>query len=347
MNQTRRTFLAATGAVAVGGCLGGPGSAEAPSVDEASLLLNWKPSGLHAPFYVAKSRGYYEAQGLTVSKIESGDGSDFSAKQVGLGNTEFAVTSSDQVLNVNSRDLSPLAVGVIMQHSPVVVFTSRDRFGTEFTDVSQLEGKTVGTGPGMVRVLTKLLLKRAGVLDSVTIEDTGYDTVQMLLSGRIDAAGGVFGDVVDTRHQGATVDSVRVANAVPTYGHVVATPSSFANEHPQTVRAFLRGTARGMAWATLNPEAAVDTIVDAVSALDGSRQNELDKWKLMVKSFVMSPTVSEHGWGWNLQEPWTRMADAMRTAGMLGGGVNPDAVWTNDHLDTEFEYIGSYAQVVD
>lgn len=349
MVHNRRQFLAAaagTGATAVGGCLGAPTSAGGSSLDEVSLLLNWKPSGLHAPYYAAKAEGFYEDQGVTVSEIESGDGSDFSAKQAGLGNTDLAVTSSDQVLAVNSRDLSPRSVGVVMQKSPVVVFTARDRFGEKFTDPAQLEGKTVGTGPGMVRVLTKLLLKDAGVLGSVTVEDTGYDTVQMLLSGKIDAAGGVFGDVVDTRHQGATVDSVPVSRAVSSYGHVLVTSSQFAEQNAGAVEAFLRGTARGMAWATNNPEKAVDRLVDAVPALEESRANQLDKWKLMAGEFTMSEAVRANGWGWSVAEPWRVTAEALRGADLLGGTVDPSAVWTNDHLDAEFEYIGSYADAV-
>lgn len=374
MRQSRRKFIAAAGLGLAAGCLGGDTSSGGqntdtatattesdantatatptatpepePSVTDVSLLLNWKPSGLHAPYYAAKAEGFYEAEGLTLTSIESGQGSDFSAKQAGLGNTAFAVTSADQVINVNSRELSPVSVGVMMQRSPVVVFSTRETFGGEFGDVEQLAGKTVGTGPGMVRILTRLLLDQAGVLESVELVDTGYDTVQQLLSGKIDAAGGVFGDVVDARAQGYTTDLVQVASEIPSYGHVLATEGTFAQDHPETTRAFLRATARGAAWAATNPERATDHLVDAVPALSESRDRQRDKWTLMNEDFVLSEMVRERGWGWSRAAPWETMRDALADADLLGGSVTPADVWTNEYLDVDYQYIGSYADAV-
>jgi len=376
MPTRRREFVAAVGTALVAGCVGSSSSGEAgepteasptetdaptgtetevtptaspeptPSVEEVSLLLNWKPSGLHVPYYAAKAQGFYEAEGLTLSKIEAGQGSDFSAKQAGLGNAEFVVTSSDQVLNVNSRDLSPLSVGVVMQKSPVVVFSTRETLGTELTGAEQIAGKTVGTGPGMVRVLTELFLERTGVRSDVELVDTGYDTVQQLLAGKVDVAGGVFGDAISARAQGATVDSLQVANEVPAYGHVIATDRGFAEEHPETVAAFLRATARGAAWGRNNVEAGIDALVSANEALSESRDQQRRKWVTMADEHVMSGTVREHGWGWSEGEPWRVTAEALRGADQLGGEVDPGAVWTNDHLDTESRYIDAYADVV-
>ena len=377
MSIRRRQFLVATGAALAAGCTGQNQSADSgspteepaggtstgrptgaptetptaspeptPSVEEVSLLLNWKPSGLHVPYYAAKARGFYEEEGLTISKIKAGQGSDFSAKQAGLGNTEFVVTSSDQVLNVNSRGLSPLAAGVVMQKSPVVVFSARDTFGGELTGADQLAGKTIGTGPGMVRLLSELFLKETGVRADVELVDTGYDTVQQLLAGKIDAAGGVFGDVISAQAQGYTVDSLQVANEVPSYGHVVATEEGFAADHPETVAAFLRATARGAAWGRNNVEKAIDTLVSANGSLAESRDQQREKWVTMADEHVLSDTVREHGWGWSEGEPWRVTEDALRGADKLGGEVNPKAIWTNDYLDIDYRYVDGYAELV-
>ena len=350
MGRTRRSFLAATAAgAATAGCLGRPtwgdgATTTGPEVTDVSLLLNWKPSGLHAPYYAARARGYYEEEGLSLSSIESGQGSDFSATQAGLGNAPFAVTSGDQVLNVNSRDLSPRSVAVVMQRSPVVLFAAREHFGGPLSDAAQLEGATIGTGPGMVRLLTELFLRRAGLVDSVELVNTGFDTVQQLLAGKVDAAGGVFGDVVDARHQDYAVDLLPVASAIPSYGHVIATAATFAEENPRTVRAFLRATARGSAWAHRNPGAATDHLVEAVPALAESRGRQRDKWTLMADDFVLSPAVREHGWGWSEPAPWRTLHGALADADALGGDVDPAAVWTNDYLDLDAPAVGTYAE---
>ena len=360
---TRRSFLVAagaTGATGLAGCLGGTDGGDAgdgtatptgtvtgtPIPGTSSLLLNWKPSGLHVPYFTAKARGFYEEEGLTLSTIETGEGSTFSAKQVGLGNVDFAITSGDQVLNVNSRDLSPLSVGVVMQKSPAVVFSTRETFGGELRDVEQLAGKTVGTGPGMVRMLTSLLLEEAGVREDVEMVDTGYDTVQQLLAGEIDAAGGVFGDAISAEAQGNTVDSLPIGDTIPSYGHVVAVNREWADGNAEAVRAFLRATARGAAWAHRRPAEATDLLVEANGVLAESREQQRRKWETMARDFMVGDAVREHGWGWSEAEPWQVLHDALADADALGGEVDPSAVWTNDYLDTDAEFVGSYADQI-
>jgi len=344
MGETRRQFLRATGASAVG--LTGAVGVTAGQNDGVSLLLNWKPNGLHVPYYAAQARGYYEEQGVTLTGIESGQGSDFSAKQVGLGNVAFAVTSADQLLNVNTRGLSPRSVGVVMQRSPVVVFTTREAFGGAFTSVDQLAGKTVGTGPGMVRILTRLLLERRGVLPEVELVDSGFDTVQQLLAGQIDAAGGVFGDAVTASQRGNEVFSMPVADTIPSYGHVLAVNPGFAEQNPGTVRGFLRATARGSAWATDDPAEAVDALVEANPALSETADVERAKWAEMATEYVLSQAVRERGWGWSNADPWETMYRALGDADLLGGQLDPGSVWTNDYLDLDDEYVGEYAASV-
>lgn len=349
MSYSRRSLVTAVGVSALGGCLGSidgtsDSDASSPSKTEVSLLLNWKPSGLHVPYFAAKAKGYYSDEGLTLSKIESGQGSDFSAKQVALGKKSFGVTSSDQVVTTAARGLSPLSVGIVMQRTPVVVFSVRENFGSKLANVDQLKGAKIGTGPGMVRILTKSFLEKHGVLDSVTMVDTGYDTVQQLLAGKIDAAGGVFGDVVDTRQHGDTIDRISVANTIPSYGHVVATESKFANDHPKTVTAFLRATARGAVWASNDPKGAIDELIDAVPALSESRDVEREKWEVMSSRYMRSDTVREHGWGWSESTPWQETRDALDGAGIIDEKVDTSSTWTNEHLDPDYQYIGSYAK---
>lgn len=340
MPHTRRSLLATVGAGAAltAGCLG------APSSGGASLLLNWTPNGLHVPYYAARERGFYAEEGVEIEEIVGGDGSQFSAQQVGRENNEFGVTSSDQVL-LTAPEIDVQSIGVMMQQSPNVVFSTREAFGGELTDPQQLAGKRVGTGPGMVRMLTELYLEDVGVRSEVELVDTGYDTVQRLLAGEVDAAGGVFGDAIAARYQGATVDTLGVAAEVPSYGHVLATSPSYAESNPESVRAFLRATARGAAWATNNPEAGVDALVAANESLSEVREQTRATWDTLAADHIVGPAVEEHGWGWHRSEPWTTVADALE-AGDSGEVASPSSVWTNEYLDTEDRYIGRYVEQI-
>ncbi|WP_121742089.1 ABC transporter substrate-binding protein [Natronorubrum halophilum] len=348
----RRRFLAVAGAGTLAGCFGGPGgdsSEEAadgePAIDTVTLLLNWRIGALHAPYVAARENGFYADEGFADVALEGGDGSDFAANQAGLGNVEFAISSSDQLLNVNSRGLSPRCVAVVMQRNPNVVFATRDGFG-ELTDPEQLEGATVGSGPGMVREMTRAYLDRHGVLESVEYVDAGFDTVQQLLAGDLDAAGGVFGDVVDAEHQGVEIDALSVDDTIRSYGHLVATDEAFAAEHETTVRSFLRATARGAVWASENPEDAIDALVDVQPELGEVRENQLDKWDRMAAEYMLSDAVAERGWGVSEPEPWEQTYETLDSAGVFEDDVDPETVWTNDYLDDEDEHTAEYAELV-
>lgn len=367
MQQTRRAFVGAVGAVALAGCSGerdsdaeegvadGEGSTDEgnssgssdPEVASVSLVLNWRIGGVHAPYFAALENGFYEEEGFDGVEIESGQGSDFAAQQVGVGNAEFAITSADQVLNVNSEGLSPQCVGVVMQRNPVVVFSSRESFGETLTDPEQLRGRTLGSGPGMVRGMTEAYLDAHGVLDGIEYVDSGFDTVQQLLTGEIDAAAGVFSDVVDAEQQGYEIDTLSVAETVRSYGHQVAVERAFGEENPHTVESFLRATARGAVWANENPEAAIDALVAAQSELEEVRENQREKWDAMRTEYMLSETVREEGWGASDPEVWREAHATLEAAGFFENGVDPDEVWTNEYLDTDDEYVADYADMVE
>jgi len=346
MTYGRRRLLAAVGIGTAGtlaGCLGGNESEET----DVSLLLNWQPNGLHVPYYTAESRGFYEEESLGLTEIESGQGSDFSATQIGLGNTEFAITSADQVLNANAKDLDVVTVGVVMQRGPVQVFTARDNFGEELTGSEQLTGVTLGSGPGMVRQLTEAYLEHEDVRDDIEYVDSGFDTVQQLLSGEIDAASGVFSDVVDARHQGYNIDTLSVDDSIRSYGHVIVTSRSFADSNPDAVRSFLRATARGAVWANDNPDDAAGLLTDAVPELEDTRENQRDKWEKLRTEFMLSETVREHGWGWSESSVWESVRETLAAGDFPGGDATADDAWTNEYLDTEDEYIGEYGEQIE
>ncbi|KYH26230.1 NMT1/THI5 like protein [Halalkalicoccus paucihalophilus] len=369
MQQTRRAFIGAVGAiggVALAGCSGerdpgigsegtnGEGSdagdgggASEPEVASVSLVLNWRIGGLHAPYFAAQENGFYAEEGFENVDIESGQGSDFAAQQVAIGNTEFAITSSDQVLNVTSKGLSPQCAGVVMQRNPVVVFSSQETFGEELTDPRQLRGRTLGSGPGMVRGMTEAYLESAGVLGAIEYVDSGFDTVQQLLAGEIDAAAGVFSDVVDARQQGYEIDTLSVAEAIPSYGHLVAIDAGFGEDNPHTVESFLRATARGAVWATDHPEEAIDALVAAQPELEEVRESQREKWDVMRTEYMVSETVREEGWGVSAPGPWQDTYETLDAGGFFDSEVDPDAVWTNDYLDTGSEYIADYASMVE
>jgi NitT/TauT family transport system substrate-binding protein len=198
----------------------------------------------------------------------------------------------------------------------------------------------------MVDQMTRAYLETHGLADSTDHVDTGFDTVQQLLTGQIDAAGGVFSDAVDARKQGYRVDTLPVHESIPSYGHTVAVGESFASDNPATVGAFLRATARGAAWASRNPAGAIDALVEARPELAEVRENQRGKWDRMRSGYLLSEGVREHGWGWSAPDPWEQTYETLAAGGFFENSVDPASVWTNEYLDTDGQYVGGFADRV-
>ena len=58
--------------------------------ESASLVLDFVPSAVHAPYYYARSQGWYKNDGIDLT-IEVGRGSVYSSQTVSTGRVHFGV----------------------------------------------------------------------------------------------------------------------------------------------------------------------------------------------------------------------------------------------------------------
>ncbi|HEY3019579.1 MAG TPA: ABC transporter substrate-binding protein, partial [Solirubrobacteraceae bacterium] len=100
--------IAVVACAALAGC-GGSGGADRPDQD-ASLLLDFTPNGVHAGIYSAVRRGYDEAEGVHLHVRTPGPGTD-AAKLLLTGRVTFAVLDLHDlaIARAKGRDL----VGVL------------------------------------------------------------------------------------------------------------------------------------------------------------------------------------------------------------------------------------------
>jgi len=82
MNFKRRIALAAAALALV------TGTAFAQGKDKVVLLLNWYTYSEHAPFYLGKARGYFDAENIDLD-IQEGRGSGVTVQAVAAGTATF------------------------------------------------------------------------------------------------------------------------------------------------------------------------------------------------------------------------------------------------------------------
>src|SRR5690242_8582719 len=83
------------------------------SLKKVSIGLGYIPDIQFAPFYVAQSKGYYQAAGLDVS-FQHGVVNDLIGSMV-LGKNNFVFASGDEELVARSKNLQVVDVATIFQ----------------------------------------------------------------------------------------------------------------------------------------------------------------------------------------------------------------------------------------
>ncbi len=312
-----------------------------------SFQLNWEPNGFQAPYFLARERGFYEEEGLDVEFVE-GHGSPFAAEEAARGRADVALAGASAVLSVQSRGHDPLAVAALTQKTPAAVYTLRDVFGEPLEGPGQLAGRTVAPSATKTRILAAQLLEDAGIRDDVDLLDvdphTHHRVEHQLLDGSVDAAVGVVTNGIELeREHGRKADELPIGDYLPIYGMTLVTNPEFAASNAETVEGFLRSTARGWAAATNDPEAAIDALVARNATLERDREIERIKFETAAEDLQFTEHVSREGWGNHDAARWDRLGETLAETDLLEGPADPDAVWTNEYLDSEAPTVAEYA----
>lgn len=315
---------------------------------DVDFQLNWEPNGFQAPYFLARERGFYEEEGLRVQFVE-GHGSPFAAEQASRERCEFALAGGSAVLSVRSGGEDPLAVAAVTQRTPAAVYTLRDTFDEPLDSPDQLAGRTVAPSATKTRILTAQLLEDAGIRDEVELlpvdEYTHHRVQHKLLDGEVDAAVGVVTNGLKLqRDHDRIADELPIGEYLDVYGMTIVTSPAFATSNPDTVRAFLRATARGWAAATSDPSDAVEALVAQNATLERTREIERRKFEAAAERLQWTAHVRENGWGRHDPERWRTLGRTLAETDMLDGPVDPESVWTNEYLDGESDAIRRYAE---
>lgn len=317
---------------------------------EVTFQLNWEPNGFQSPYFLARERGFYDEEGIEVRFVE-GHGSPFAAEETARGRADFGLAGGSAVLSVQSEGLSPLAVAAVTQKTPAAVYTLRDVFGTPFERPEQLAGTTVAPSATKTRILTAQLLEDAGIREEVELLDvdayTHHRVGHKLLDGEVDAAVGVVTNGIELeREYDRQADELPIGDHLDIYGMTLLTNPDFADERPDTVKSFLRATARGWVAATDNPGEAIDALVARNATLERDREIERSKFETAANALQFTEHVREHGWGNHDGERWQTLGTTLAETDLLGSDIDPNAAWTNEFLDEDAESIGRYAGLI-
>jgi PAS domain S-box-containing protein len=225
---------------------------------KVTLQLKWHHQFQFAGYYAAQLKGFYRAAGLDVTLREA-DPRRLPLPMVESGEAEFGV-SDMEVFQAYLAGRPVVALGVVFQHSPMVILALRKN---GIRHVSDLAGRTVMFQGGQGLAELQMMLKAEGMrLDSLKLVPHSWN-LDDLLSGRVDALSAYStNEPYALKQRGADLTELRpIDYGVDFYGDLLFTTRAFAAAHPELTDAFTRASFQGWEYAMEHPEELIGYIL--------------------------------------------------------------------------------------
>ncbi|MGD0765803.1 MAG: ABC transporter substrate-binding protein, partial [Dehalococcoidia bacterium] len=294
-----------------------PGTASTlPALEKVTFMAGFTPQA-NLPFvgaYVAKEKGFFQEEGLDVDIQHSSGGSQH-IQLLMAGQVQFTTADAATVLQrIADPGLPLVSIALIGQTGQQGWVTLA---GSGLDDPADWKGKTVGYRNTVPPDLLAILKARGLTLDDVDAVNIGNQPPQLLVEGSVDVYPVFLSNEPDIirRTLGKEVKVFRAADyGMPTLGLTYVTTRDYADQHADTVAHFLAAVIRGIEWARHNRDAATDIVLKY--APDEDRQHE----RFMLDAELQaadSGVTREHGLGWQTQEQWSALNDALHQYGAL------------------------------
>ncbi len=163
--------------------------------DKFPFRLNWTLYGEHAPFFVARDKGFYAAEGLDV-EIQEGSGSTTVSQLVAAGRSPVAYVDAATMMRGVINGMPIKAVGVTLQQSPMAFIYRAD--APRPTKVSEIKGSRIAitAGDASLTIFTAFMGKLGMKMEDVQMIVVANPAAkeQAVLNKQADALMGYFMD---------------------------------------------------------------------------------------------------------------------------------------------------------
>lgn len=243
---------------------------------DITICLDWTPNTNHTGLFVAKSKGYYEAEGLNVSIVQPAE--DSAALLCATGKAQFAIEFQDTMAAALAQDepLGITAVAAVLQHNTSGIIS---RKGEGIDTPKGLEGKVYNTwnSPIEQAIIKSVMEKQGADFSKLQMVKTDIsDEAAALKAKDVDAIWIFYGwSGIAAKQQGFEFDYfdfISIDKVFDYYTPVIIANNDFLKNDPDTAKAFLRATAKGYGFAAENPDEAAQILVDSdtTGSLSGS-----------------------------------------------------------------------------
>lgn len=301
------------------------------AADTVNVALNWNvPYSGWAGFYVARAKGYYEAEGLEV-KWTLIKGSNPVNQTVASGSADLGVAAASSVVVAASKGLPLIAVSAFMQTNPEGVIVRED---SGIKQLKDFVGKRIAINPANpTSYLFEAKLARAGIdknsIDFINVQPEAM--VPLIIKNEVKGGLGYWDwQAINIRKEGVPVNVfVMSDDKVQIYGNVLVANREWAKKSGDVIRRFLKASVRGWIDAFDNVELAHATMMKANTEED---PNFLRQALAVSMKLIGSPATVQHGFGWMEKANWEALQEALLKGRVIDKPTDMNNLFTNAYL---------------
>lgn len=270
------------------------------------LALDWSPNTLHAGFFLAQKKGWYEEAGLNVEFVspEEDDYTVTPTKRLALGNAHFAIAPTESVLSYRTlpKSIPIIAVATLLQEDTSAIVSLKEKginspklldgkvyssYAARFEDCIVKRMVRNDGGFGMLQVINP---KKLGIWDTLLTNSADATWVFMPWEG------------IEAKQKNIALDVFRLKDYGIPYGYspLLLTHKNILEEYPDSCATFMEVSKRGHNYINDHPKEAADFLC-AQMEHPNFENSELIKESLLM---LQGKWLHKKGWGTMEDKVW-------------------------------------------
>ena len=268
---------------------------------DVRFVLDFLLQGQQSPFVLGRERGYYTAQGINFTAFDSGRGGADSITKVASGAYDIGFGDLSSLIEFDAKNPGRelIAVALIYEKAPLSFISLKK---TGITKPADLAGRK-GAAPAVDATFRLFdVFARINKIDPKSVHWTNVQPQvreAMLVRGDVDfTAAWVMTAVPSAMGLGVKREDLNVMmlldHGLDLYANVVFTTTTYAKQHPNAVRGFVKATLQSWLAAAADPNAAIAALKKAEPLSNPTV--ELARLNAALE-FVITPGVRKAGIG--------------------------------------------------